>query len=623
MTAYIGGLSSGLDTASMIEQLMQVERAPIQRLQQNRRSYETKDQAWTDISTRLSGLRTALDALASPSDFESLVSAESSHPGRLTATITGEAEPQTFQVTVEQLATRHEVISTGSFASAESLVGAGTFTLNVDGNDHDVVTDGSTTLADLAAAIDDLGVGVDASIIMVDESTAELRLVASETGTSSVFTAGGDQTGLGAFDVVRAGGDAELKMGSLTLTRSSNTITDLIPGVTLDLLAAGTDEISVTVARDIDGAVAAVTDVVDKLNGAIGRIKTLTSYNAESNTGGPLVGDSTARRILMELQSALSSVTTNHPDYAHAGAIGIEITRDGTVALDESKLRAALQDDFTAVTNLLSRTGSVTDNRIEYVHSSDDTADGTYSVEITQAAAAATVTGAVYAAPGADITFQLTSGSKTADVTVTAGSNLNDAIATINSALTAAGINTVSADADGGAIRLTESRFGSGPQFSVSASVSLGLDGSFQGLDVEGTIGGEAATGNGRLLTADSGDPNRLSVNVLATPAEVAGAGGTLVVGDVAVRGGLIGAVSRVVSAAEGADGSIKRARDHWASQIELVDQRIERFEDRLVSVEDRLIRQFTAMEQALAQLQSQQSWMQSQLAGLNQNRAT
>lgn len=623
MTAYIGGLSSGLDTAAMIEQLMQVERAPIQRLQQNRKAYETKDQAWTDISTRLSSLRTALDALSAESDFEGMVTAESTNPGRLAATVTGSAEPQTLQVTVDQLATRHELISAGTFASSDSLVGAGTLTLTVDGVGHDIVTDASTTLSQLASSINDADAGVTASVIMVDESTAELRLVAADSGASSAFTATGDQAGLATFDVVRAGQDAELTMGSLTLTRTSNTISDLVPGVTLDLIASGAEQITVTVGRDIDGAVEAVSDVVEQLNSAIGRIKTLTSYNAETNTGGPLLGDSTARRILMELQSSLSSVTNDHPEYGYAGAVGIEIQRDGTVALDESKLRAALQADFAAVAGLLARSGSVTDSRLEYVRSNEVTVDGTYTVEVTQAADTATTTGAAYVVPGGDITFQVTSGSVTADVTVTAGSSLVDAIAAINDSLSAAGVSTVSADEDAGAVRLSESRYGSGPAFTVTGSGALGLDGVFSGADVQGTVGGEPATGVGRLLTADSGDPERLSVQVTATAAEVAGAGGNLVVGDVTVQGGVIGAVSRQVAATEGSDGSISRARDHWASQIELIDDRIERFEDRLVSVEERMIRQFTVMEQALAQLQSQQSWMQSQLAGLNQNRGS
>lgn len=622
MTGYIGGLSSGLDTAAMIEQLMQVERAPIQRLQQTRKSYQTKDEAWTSISTRLSGLRTAIDALASQSDLEGLLSAESSHPGRLSANVTGTADPQTIQLTVDQLATRHELISTGSFASPDSLVGAGTFTITVDGVDHDVVTDANTTLDGLASAINNLGAGVDASVIMIDESTAELRLVASETGAVSSFTASGDQPGLGTLSVVRSGQDAQVTMGSLTLTRSTNSVDDLIPGVTLDLLASGTEEVTVTVGRDLDAAVNAVKEVVGQLNSAIDRIKELTVYNSESGAAGPLLGDATARRLLMDLQSAFSTVTTDDPSYSHAAAVGIEIQRDGSITLDETKLRTALQDDFEAVSRLLSRSGSTTDTRLEYVRSTDATVNGTHAVEITQGAEFATVTGSAYAAPGTDITFQVTSGSTTADVTITAGATLAEAIDAINASLSGAGISTITADEDAGAIRLSESRYGSSVGFEVTGSDTLGLDGVYQGTDVQGTIGGEPATGSGRLLTADGGDVDGLWVRVAATQDEVTVAGGNLALGDIKVSGGLLGSLSSVVSTAEGSDGSISRARDHWAAQIEIVDDRIERFEDRLVQVEERLIRQFTAMEQALAQLQSQQSWMQSQLAGMGQGGA-
>lgn len=620
MTGYIGGLSSGLDTASMIEQLLEVERAPIQRLERNKRDLQAKDEAWTDISTRLSGLRTALDQVSTSGDFEQFLVAGSSHPGRVAAAVTGPAEPQTLGVTVGQLAARHEVVSGGGFSSSESLVGAGTFEFEVDGVTHEIGTTASTTLGQLASAIGDLDAGVKASVIMVDGSTAKLRLVASATGAGSVFTASGDQAGFGSFDVVRAGQDAELSMGALTLTRSSNTVTDLVPGVTLDLVSAGPEEITLTVARDTEGAIEAVSAVVEQLNNAISRLKQMTAYNPESGQSGPLMGDATARRILMDLQSSLSSVTLDDGPYTHAGSIGIEIQRDGTVGLDEGKLRSALEDDFAAVSRLLARNGATSAPGLEYVRSAPDTADGTYQVEITQAASTAAVTGAAYTAPGADVSFQVASGANVADVTVTAGATLAEAVDAVNASLSAAGISTVTAEEDGGAVRLTESRYGTARTFSVTGSGAFGLDGSHAGADVQGTIAGEASTGSGRILTAESGDPDGVSVSVLASPAEVAAAGGALTVGDVKVGGGLVGAVSRSVSAAEGIDGSIRRARDHWESQIDLVDDRIESFEDRLVRVEEQLIRQFTAMEQALSQLQSQQAWMQSQLAGLDPN---
>ncbi|HLV91434.1 MAG: flagellar filament capping protein FliD, partial [Acidimicrobiales bacterium] len=127
------------------------------------------------------------------------------------------------------------------------------------------------------------------------------------------------------------------------------------------------------------------------------------------------------------------------------------------------------------------------------------------------------------------------------------------------------------------------------------------------------------ATGSGRALTADTGAARGLVVSVLVDQTAVDGAGGSLQLGSVTATGGLIGSISRAVSHAEGVDGAISRAREHWKAQIDLVDDRIARMEDRLATIEDRLIHQFTAMESMLAQLASQQMWLQAQLAGLTQ----
>lgn len=619
MTSYIGGLASGLDTASMIKQLMDVERLPILNLQSNRQKLVAKDDAWRDVATRLSSLRTSLDALASASDLDEYLTATSSNEKVAAVAVTGTALPQTLSFTVEQLASRHEVISTGGFASADSVVGAGTFTIEIGDATHTVTTDSETTLAQLASLINDLDIGVTASVFHVDSSTAKLRLVSEDTGEASAFDAHGDQAGLTSTDVIRAGQDARITMGALTITRSSNTIDDLVPGVTVDLRSVGTEEVSITIGRDIDGLVAAVGQVVKDLNNAIGRLKALTAYNAESKTGGVLLGDSTARKILTDLQTAVSSFTLSEGEYRHSGAIGIAIQRDGTVKLDESKLRAALQEDYQGVSRLLSRWGSTSDPRVQFVRSGSNSVDGSYEIVITQAATAASVTGAAYTPPGADVSFQIISGSKAAEVTVTSGADLNTAVDAINAALSAAGITTVTASADGGSIRLAESRYGSSHAFTVTGSGPLGLDGTHAGLDVAGTIGGEPATGSGRTLRGNSGAVDGLVVSVLVDQSAVDGAGGSLQLGTVSATGGLIGAVSRAVAAAEGSDGAIARAREHWKAQIDLVDDRIERMEDRLAKVEDQLIRQFTAMESMMAQLLSQQMWLQSQLAGMSQ----
>ena len=191
----------------------------------------------------------------------------------------------------------------------------------------------------------------------------------------------------------------------------------------------------------------------------------------------------------------------------------------------------------------------------------------------------------------------------------------------INTALASAGVSAVSAEAvnvsGSDYIQLDHSGYGSAADFEVIGD-PFGLAGTYAGTDVAGTIGGEAATGNGRSLTASAGDPEGLVVLVSATAAEVSGAGGSLSLGDITYARGVLGSLDQTIGYAEGSGGRIARAQDLTAAQIDLIDERIEVLEDRLDRREAMLIRQYAALESAMATLQSQSAWLTSQLAALN-----
>ena len=195
---------------------------------------------------------------------------------------------------------------------------------------------------------------------------------------------------------------------------------------------------------------------------------------------------------------------------------------------------------------------------------------------------------------------------------------MSAAVDQINSDLDSAGITQVRAsveDIGGGnqAIGLATTSYGSGESFIVSGA-PFGLNGTYTGTDVAGTIGGEAATGSGRTLIADSGSPEGLQVLITATQSEVSGAGGSLSLGDVVLSSGMMGALDTFLDAAEGAGGKIARARDAWQSQITLADERIEILEDRIDRKEALLVKQFAALETAMSTLSSQAAWLASQL---------
>lgn len=622
----IGGLASGLDTNSIISSVLDVERIPIQQLQARRANHQVQDNAWQTIKTRYSAIRTALNALDSQSDFDKFASVTSSNTAAVGVSTTGAATPGSISFTVDQLATNHQVASATNFTGADDLVGAGDFTITVGGTDHTVTTTADTTLGQLAASINGLAVGVSASVISVDGTDHKLVLSSENTGSANNFTTSGTVASLNTIDIIQQGVDAEVTIGSgasaLTLSRATNTVTDLLAGVSIELTDTTTAAVTVSTQRDTDAAVTAISDLVNEMNAALTTIGELTAYSPEAESGGPLAGNGTARALALDLRSAISSVVnTASSTYPVASSIGISLNRQGTFDIDETKLRAALQDDFDAVVGLVTEGGTAADSRVGFVSAGESTIEGDYSVVVTQAATRARATSSVFSSPAADSTFQIVIGGTTVDVSVTTGQGVAAVVDAINSALTAAGATSVSASAvnvsGSDYIELNHSSYGSAADFQVLGD-PFGLAGTYTGTDVAGTIGGEAATGSGQSLTADAGSPEGLIVRVMATTADVSGAGGSLALGDISYSRGVFGSLDVTIGHAEGSGGRIARAVDLTSSQIDLINDRIEVLEDRLDRREAMLIRQYAALETAMATLQSQAQWLSSQLGALN-----
>ena len=619
----VSGLSSGLDTDSIITKLMQLEQAPITQLQNRKTTYQTKVDLWSVIRTQLSALRTSVDGLKNLSDVNAHTTAISSDTGIVDVKVTGTPSPGTLSFTVDRLATNHQLSSHSPFASADALVGAGTFTVTVGGVGHDVITTASTTLQQLATSVSNLGVGVTATVVSLGAADSRLVLSADETGTAAAFTAGGTQSGLATFDVAEDAKDAQVTIGSgpgaLVVTRASNEIADLLPGVSLTLKAKSTAPVTVTTGRDADGLVDAVTKLVTQANTILSTLDKATAYDAEAKQGGPLQGDASAWGLAMDLRTAVSDLVARAGSYRAASSIGITLNRTGQFDVDKTKLRSAVESDPDAFARLLARGGSSLDARLGFVAAGDRTKPGSYAVQITSAGAAAAVTGGVYASPGSDEALTVTSGSKSVAVSVTAGSTLAQAVSQINAALVAGGIATVLASDDGaGHLALSETRFGSKIGFTVAGDDAFGLNGSFAGADVVGTIAGIAATGVGQVLTSKEGAANGLTIRVAATASEVAGAGGTLSLGSFDYSEGLVGRLSRFLGTTEGAKGSVTITTDNWNGQIKLIDESIARIQERLTIREATLRAQFTAMETALSSLQSQGNWLSQQISSFN-----
>jgi flagellar hook-associated protein 2 len=620
----IGGIASGLDTQGIIQQLMQLERQPVKRLESQQAQLRKADEAWGQVNTKLSTLRKAVDQLSRVGNFDKLITASSSNEDVASATTTGGAETGSLSFRVTQLAQRHQVAS-GTFAAADQPLNS-TQPLEVTIGDQtvEVAVDGRT-LNDVARDLNEQGSGFTASVVRVSDGEYRLMLTADKTGTANTLSVESDLAELTTgSQTLQQAQNSRVQLGigadALTIERSSNTIDDLVPGASVTLKRVSDDPVTVTTSRDVDGGVKAVKEYVDALNGVIKTISDLSKADPASGTGGVLSGDATARQLLTNLRSAANApLGTSFGEFNSAHQIGIEVDRYGVVTLDETKLRTALEADFDAVGRLFSRSISATSTEVSRLSGTSTTVPGTYEVEVTQAAALAQASAALTAPNNNNQprSFNILSGDRVAAVMLDRNMTSEDILATIEEALAAADIGDVTARLNqAGEITLEATRYGSASSFTVESvdGYDVGaLAGTHTGVDAAGrirTVGSAEWTdlvGAGRELKATTGDAAGLSFQYAG------GVGGF----EVAFTRGLAGGMSDVLARAEGTNGMVARARQSLTNRIDLFQDRIDGFERRLELRESTIRRQFTAMESMMGTLNSQGQWLQGQLAGL------
>lgn len=626
-TMSIGGMASGLDTNNIIAQLMDIERAPINQWLNRQAKLKKVDEAWSTIVSKLSAIRTATNNIADGPDWAQLGKVTSSDKTIIDATVSGTATPGSVTLSVEALAYAQQRASNDNFTSLDAAVGTRELTITTSSGSYVITPDSpDTTLTEFVQKINTSGAEVRAQAVEVTAGEFELVITAKNTGTASGFTltetnwsAGWTQTQAAADSKIRIGDPAT----GLLLTRSSNTVSDVISGVTLNLKQVSATPVTITTERNVDGAVAKVEKWVADLNGILQAAKDLGKYDADKNLAQPLASDPTLRALVSSVVNAVTDTLSGLTgDYVTAASVGIESTRDGLLTIDSTKLREALTADFDAVSALFTRAGKVTDTRVSYIAATDDTQPGTYNVVVTAAARAAEVTGAAFAAAAETLT--ITSGGLSADVVLDGTETVAQAVTKISNALTAQGITSLTVEESGGAIRVVDSAYGTASTFTVSSTGGgFGLSGTHTGQDVAGTIDGVAGTGKGRILTIDSDGAtvDGLVLRLAATQAEVDAAGGSLALGTVTLTQGLAGRMSAEIAEFEGTTGHIQRTRDGIESDHTLLGERIDRLEVRLKTKEASLVRMFSAMEAAMGRLTSQGNWLAAQLAQLGGGR--
>jgi flagellar hook-associated protein 2 len=641
----IGGIASGLDTDSIVNQLMQLERQPVVRLERRQQQLQSTKDAWGQLNTRLSALRIATDQLRRPDRFDAFTTVTSSNPDAVSVSRGSRPVADTqFSFSVTQLARREQAASDPAalLSGPDALLDGRALSITIGDDTHDLsalVADlgDDATFGDLVAAINDADVGVRASLIDVGEGHRFI-LDATAEGTALSFTTSADW-----MVQTQPAQDALLQQGGVTITRSSNTITDVVDGATITLNRTTDTPVTVTAARDVDGAVAAVKGFVDAVNGTLRTVADLTKYDPETRVAGPLQGQFAATQLAFDLRRAVASPVQGLTGMLGLpSSIGLSVDGDGQVVLDEAKLRQAFTDDFAGTAARFTRTGEVSDtDAATSAFGTSDTAAGTYEVEVTKAATVAHKVGGTYTPPGGSEpkNFMVrTPGGRIITVQVdTTDLTATQAAAKIQAALDAAEVTDLTVAVEGDALSLSSTGYGSAATFEVlevetdaegavllgedgepiviEGGTVFGLEGASAGTDVEGTIGGLAATGVGRTLTATDGPATGLEVS---TVGDITASEAEPQVFDVTFWHGIGGAMDTQLASAEGSGGTIARARASLDSQMAIYASRIEAFESRLESREVTLRRQFVALETAIARSNAQGEWLAGQINQLS-----
>ena len=351
--SYIDGLATGLNTTEIIKAMMDVEAIPKVLMQQRVATAQAGLDAFASIRTKTSALRTAADSIGSSAAWRALTATSSDTSAVSVSAGTG-APGGSLSFSVVSLAKAMAQTNADRFAGAAGDLGGRT--LEITRGDH-TFTSTATTLDALVAEINaDSALGVRASTLQVEPGQYQLVLRGTETGTANAFTVGGDGWA-DPFTVTSAAADAVLDVGGVTVTRSSNTITDLIDHTTITLKAETTTPVTINVDRDVNGIASKVKALVDALNGALGEVRLRTAYDAENDRRSSLTGDATARALAQRLTSAMIGPVAGNA-LGTVGLAGVELTRDGTFAFDETKFKAAYAADPAAVQGLFAPTST-------------------------------------------------------------------------------------------------------------------------------------------------------------------------------------------------------------------------------------------------------------------------
>ena len=392
------GIGSGLDVNGIITKLMSVESQPLTDFDTKEAGIQAKISALGSLKGALSSLQSTASSML-PATGQTAVDRFSSYQASVADTTVGTASAASGAVTgsynlnVTSVAQSHQLKSS-PYAASTTVVGTGTIVIergSVDGGVGSsgaftaksgtnpitiTIDDTNNTLAGIRDAINSANAGVSATIVS-GSGSAYLMLTSNSTGTQDAMKITGNlvdvdsnplpdinydpSTDTGNLTTTQLPTDAVLTINSIPVTSTSNTITDAISGVTLNLspnakIPAAT---TLTVSKDTSSSLTSVFNALAKaFNGLSKTIHDLGNYDASTKQAGPLLGNSTLRTAQSQINKVLGDIPVGATGtYQRLAQLGVTIQRDGTMAVDSTKLQTAIGTDYNSVAALAASLG--------------------------------------------------------------------------------------------------------------------------------------------------------------------------------------------------------------------------------------------------------------------------
>lgn len=377
------GLGSGLDINALVTAIVDAERVPtMARIDGRKTDVDALVTGYGSLKTALSTLQAAAESLADTTKLNATTASTSSTAASVTAT--SAAQPASYALDVSQLASAQSLVS-GSFASTSTVVGSGTLTIGIgtptynsapndktyasfsQASTADITIAANSTLADVRDAINASSANINASILQSGGSY-QLMITGDSTGANqgiSVSVSGdssgtdSDNTGLSQLvfntatqqmSQVKAPTDAAFSLNGLALTSNTNTITDVVDGLTLTLESTTSSSTNIAVSRDTAAITATIEAFVSAYNNFAGAQKTLTKYDTTSGDSGALQGDAMTRTIVTQVRTALTNeIQGLTGTLSVLSQLGVSIQQDGSLKSDATVLDTAVRTKMDSV----------------------------------------------------------------------------------------------------------------------------------------------------------------------------------------------------------------------------------------------------------------------------------